>query len=58
MHRPDKMGSRRISQFGKDADKLAVKLFWFTAIRDQAASPTVIRLTRPPRSPVELRVQI
>jgi hypothetical protein len=28
MHRPDKMGSRRISQFGKDADKLAVKLFW------------------------------
>jgi hypothetical protein len=28
MHGPDKVGTRRIRQFGKDADELAVKLFW------------------------------
>jgi hypothetical protein len=28
MYRPDKMATRRIRQFGKDADKLPVKLLW------------------------------
>jgi hypothetical protein len=47
---------RRLGNRLKKAHPITVTPF--TAIRDQAASPTVIRLTRPPRSPVELRVQI